>query len=581
MPVLSNKMTVSAYEPSLEMAFSDSPVFPESQEEAAQYGCEEVLEIEEWQTFYARFYSNQIPSAIAESKCVVNRYPGFIELNFGNFVGLSRLGKLRLRIINRKISADVYEAMLDELAERYASLIFSFGTPVGQHYQKSGLGRDASFIEYLFLRKFLLNDSPDIEAIGSMLAYEPHRIFVKEIQTCPIDQCLGVNSGIIQTLTGGPVKELAVGHPLAQTGLGTIFRNATGRNLFPSAGRREVKTLTVDTYENRFIKFFLESLQTKVEGLKNSLVGRGGGYFNPDISTDLDILHQKISHVLSHNMWRDVGAVEFIPGNSQILQRKDGYSQLFKLYSLLQLATRCDFLATDFQDLIEIKDLPTLYEYWCFFQVKSLMDTISKAQSVSRIISDSPLQHDLTKGLRVEYENGAALLFNHIYSGSPGIRKQVEPGGYNQGDSYSHKFRPDIVIEYQGRKLIFDAKYKGKRSGFYGSDEQGVIESWKDEDIDKMHSYHDAIRDVAGSFVLYPGNLTIVYPVHGSTCTCEGVGAISLKPGTGTIMVPLEHNLTYKIIASFLKIGREDLMGKRPVAAGSSKADEEGMDYEL
>jgi hypothetical protein len=175
MPVLSNKMTVSAYEPSLEMAFSDSPVFPESQEEAAQYGCEEVLEIEEWQTFYARFYSNQIPSAIAESKCVVNRYPGFIELNFGNFVGLSRLGKLRLRIINRKISADVYEAMLDELAERYASLIFSFGTPVGQHYQKSGLGRDASFIEYLFLRKFLLNDSPDIEAIGSMLAYEPHR----------------------------------------------------------------------------------------------------------------------------------------------------------------------------------------------------------------------------------------------------------------------------------------------------------------------------------------------------------------------------------------------------------------------
>ena len=161
-----NNMAVFGYEPSLEMAFSDNPLFFPTQEEAAEWNGDCTLEIEEWQTYYARFYTEQVPIAIEQSSYVVKISQGLLELNFRNFVGLSKIGDLCLHVHNRKISSDVYQTMLDELAERYSSLVFSFATPVGQHYDKGGPGKDTAFVEYLFLRRYLLHNSPDIEAVG-------------------------------------------------------------------------------------------------------------------------------------------------------------------------------------------------------------------------------------------------------------------------------------------------------------------------------------------------------------------------------------------------------------------------------
>lgn len=548
-----NNMAVFGYETSLEMAFSDNPLFP-TQEVAAEWSGDCTLEIEEWQTYYARFYTEQVPTAIEQSNYVVKISQGLLELNFRNFVGLSKIGDLCLHVHNRKISSEVYQKMLDELADRYSSLVFSFATPVGQHYDKGGPGQDTSFVEYLFLRRYFLHNSPDIGQLGDILAYDPHRRFVDELQSCTIDQCRNVGSRMVHALLSGPMTKLASGHVLTHTSLTGALHASTGRNLFPTIGIREVKSLTVDTNENRFVKFFLESLLAKLEKLGDSLCGKGGGYFNPDISGELSVLHNKISRFLSHNMWREVGPMKFIPANSQVLQRKDGYRQIFRLHSLLQLATRCDFLATNFQNLVEIKDVPTLYEYWCFFQIKTVMDSLSVVQSVTRIVNESPLKHDLSAGLCVEYKNDIKLFFNKTYNGSVGINSQVEVLEYNPGgESYSHTLRPDIIIHKGMRRLIFDAKYKGERSGFYGSEDQGTIQTWKDEDIDKMHSYRDAIRGVMGSFILYPGLQNIIYPVYGSNDVYNAVGAVALRPKIEGMNYANEQSLLYSIISSFLK----------------------------
>lgn len=61
--------------------------------------------------------------------------------------------------------------------------------------------------------------------------------------------------------------------------------------------------------------------------------------------------------------------------------------------------------------------------------------------------------------------------------------------GYQTSESYSHSLRPDIVIVKDGKeKLILDAKYKGKRGdgGFYGEETEGAIDSYKEEDLDKL-----------------------------------------------------------------------------------------------
>ena len=61
-------------------------------------------------------------------------------------------------------------------------------------------------------------------------------------------------------------------------------------------------------------------------------------------------------------------------------------------------------------------------------------------------------------------------------------------------------------------------------------EEDGTISSCKDEDIDKMHTYREAIEKVSGAFILYPGTEAIIYPCHGAESSFEGVGALPLRP---------------------------------------------------
>ena len=113
---------------------------------------------------------------------------------------------------------------------------------------------------------------------------------------------------------------------------------------------------------------------------------------------------------------------------------------------------------------------------------------------------------------------------------------------------------PDIVISKAGKILILDAKYKGKQGTgtFYGEDESGGISKWKDEDIDKMHTYREAIKNVIGAFILYPGEIPVIYPCHNAKRHYEGVGALPLKPLQGGRPVEEHINNISKIINGFI-----------------------------
>ena len=178
-------------------------------------------------------------------------------------------------------------------------------------------------------------------------------------------------------------------------------------------------------------------------------------------------------------MWNDVGRMTFVPGQSTVLQRRDGYRHLFRLHALLNLVTRYRFVLKDFQNLIEIKDVPTLFEYWCFFLVKDVLDLKLKAKGITTIASPSETERVVQQGIRITYEGGITLLYNAGYGGSAGLNMDgdtIEISDCRISESYSHTLRPDIVIEKNGgKKLILDAKYKGKNGGsrFYGVRRRG------------------------------------------------------------------------------------------------------------
>jgi uncharacterized protein len=465
-----------AYDSVFDLALGDSPFFPEKEALPVFDADTGPIAVDEGKNYFIKFYSSDIPGFFDTAPFYKRQFHGGVwELGFNNFVGLSRIGSLHIDIQNRKISNSLYTAMLDELADQYAALVFSFSSPAAQHYSKSGTGRDPAFIQYLFLKKYLVDGSPDIDAISDIFCHDPHRKIEKQFQPCGIHECTAVNASIAGMILNGPMAKLHPPHPLQATALARILMQKTKKALYPQTAARESRFQTFDTHENRFIKFFLQELLWKIEAIATALDPDTSSYFNPDISDCLKSLENSIHHFLSHNMWQDVGALQFVPVNSQVLQKKEGYRQLFSLYSLLQLATRCDFLQTDFKNLVEIKDVPTLYEYWCFFQIKSIIDTFSAPTSIDRLISEDPVEHKLTTGLCITYQDGITLFFNKAYAGSPGVDDpDAAMPSYQIGPSYSQTFIPDIVVEKAGKKIIFDAKYKGSKGGggFYGGDDQ-------------------------------------------------------------------------------------------------------------
>ena len=282
----------------------------------------------------------------------------------------------------------------------------------------------------------------------------------------------------------------------------------------------------------------MQEISKRLDSIENAIGARSRSYLNPDILNNTRTLRQKVRYFLSDPMWADVGQMSFLPAQSTVLQRRDGYRQLFRLYSLLQLVTRYQFLMEDFRSLIEIKDVPTLFEYWCFFLIKEIIDRKLRQKGISIIVPYSEPEQVVREGVAIAYEDEITLLYNGNFHGSAGVDPgRTEISTYQTSESYSHQLRPDIVIVKNGReKLVLDAKYKGKNAAgtMYGEEtKEGTIGRYREEDLDKMHTYRDAIQDVYGAFALYPGEESVIYPSHRAEKDFQGVGALPLKPVSG------------------------------------------------
>jgi len=556
-------MPILFYSSEARMAVTDDSRFPPEMEEdaASDPSRTENLILQDWQTYYVKFYGD-VPGSFPKRDAGLYTQRSFpdqklFEICFRNAVGRTRIGPVCVCVESKKIISARYDAMLSYIADKFSNLVFSFATPLGQNYCKEKTGKDIAYIEYLFLKKYLLDASPDLDAISALIVANPHIRLYRKFCNCSIDAVTNAQPAmLIKMFTASDrFVSLKNGHHLLLTNLGQKISQKTGRNLYPTEAIEERKHLTVDTNENRFVKHFLQTIPRRLNGLRDVLTSDKKSYLNPDIEQHLEEMTRKIAAFLADPLWHDVGSMAFIPVSSQVLHRREGYRQLFQLYSLLQLTSKCDFFnKDDFQNLLETKDTPTLFEYWSFFVVKEILDRLLTPKSCRRIITDSPLNQNVETGLCINYEGGTSLWFNKTYSGTSGRKPgDVFSDHERTQGSYSHKFIPDIVLERNDKLLIFDAKFKGKRDGFYGESDDSSTFSCKEEDIDKMHCYREAIKGVTGAYILYPGEKQIVYPAHDAKGLYEGVGALPLKPEAGAR--PVQRHLVdiEQIIREFIK----------------------------
>lgn len=553
-------MTVLLYNKNDRIAISSDPFIPQEEELDEKVSMDGgTLNIDEWKPYYIKFFGDEVPGFFRGAPFYKKPFQRkLFEINFKNYVGLTRIGDITLKIENKKIGDELYDSILGFVTQKYAGLVFSFGSAVGLEFKKGEVGQDIPYLQYLFVKKYLLDQSPNMDEITGLILSRPNRKMLSETQKCSINEIdyLDISLALDIFSKADKMGTLRKGHPLSSSRLGQLIHERTKKNLYPSEIQKTRKYYTFDTNENRFIKYFFKEIVKILNYFELAITNTPGTYLNPEILVNTQLLKKKVRYFLSHPMWHDVGKMNFLPIQSTVLQRREGYRHLFRLFSLLQLVTRYQFFAEDFRNLIEIKDVPTLYEYWCFFIVKDILDERLKPTRYTVIAPPSDTEQKVQEGIALGYEGKITLLYNYSYAGSIGVDVgQTEISGYQTSESYSHSLRPDIVIAKDGKeKLILDAKYKGKRGdgGFYGEETEGAIDSYKEEDLDKMHTYRDAIENVYGAFALYPGNKTVIYPSHKVDSVFHGIGALPLKPVPGGNPHPEHVEKLKEVIDSFI-----------------------------
>jgi hypothetical protein len=387
-----------------------------------------------------------------------------------------------------------YRTMLDDISERLAALIFDYGSPTAVYTQRAALDEHVAYLDYLFLR--YLMDEKRLPLHFRLVAANPHRTIEREIVWTDLALAHSLTPRSLQAVYAH-AKHLTRPQRVVAPALQSQLQGYVPRQLLDD---RVVTTF--DTAPNRFVKHFLGQLVLKLCELEARFSASARG---EHLAADCRRWRRSVENLARAHFLREVGEMHIYPAGSQVLLKREGYRQLNDYYRRFLLTGKVVW--ESFEELLKTpnKDLATLYEYWCFFQ---LLDAVAVA-----------LNAQIDPGQFIVEERDTFQVIINQRGKSWGRVGKVTVY-YNRyfrhqpSESYSVTLHPDYTVELpNGRRFIFDAKYKYKNpaqfmSGDTSPDEERDEEErlvYKKGDLYKMHTYRDALGAQA-VFVIYPGN---------------------------------------------------------------------------
>jgi len=319
------------------------------------------------------------------------------------------------------------------------------------------------------------------------------------------------------------------------------------------------KTDTVDTVENRFVKYALIEFERFFGVLMRKIENKYIDKAKPHIYTEVKILEDKFSEYLSHNIFHEVGNLYSLPLNNPVLQRKEGYREVLRVWLMYDLAAKLSWSAQDSESYeVGKRDVATMYEYWVFFKLLHLVEDIF---DVEHDEASSKLIGKTQDGLGLQLKEGKHVAihgtYNHkgrdleiLYS----YNRTFNKSDYPKSGSWTRQMRPDYTLsiwpsefsdeEAEKQELMvhvhFDAKYRVDDLEYLNSNvtdsgndlneekQQEKQGKYKRADLLKMHAYKDAIRRTVGAYVLYPGSNSNTFESFHEIV--PGLGAFPISP---------------------------------------------------
>lgn len=472
--------------------------------------------------------------------------PGIGRITPGNYVGTISLeilplkseqpcGELKLEIQSVKVDyRQHYREMLGYIADRCNELILQANTPVNQLISPVFSGTSASLYQpFAFLRS-ILETREFSDAIQKIIS-SPISTWETSFHQRDIRNIKRFDQSMVRQICSSSRRDpLPASHPLRLS-----------MTSIPARVKSEQKIRTLDTPENRFIKHALTTFQAICNVVMERAVSM------PRLRSEATALERKLYQWLSNSLFKEVSQPHSIPLNSPVLQRKEGYREVFRVWLMHDLASRITWAGGEDVYSGEKKDVATLYEYWVFFRLLDIVKEVFKVkpEAIMELISVSE------NGLNLHLKQGNQLAIKDIYD--EGDRRLNLEFSYNRTfsgqqeypseGSWTKSFRPDYTLSVwpdgisPGKAELeetiihihFDAKYRVKELKEIIGDEELEDKSSttapEDLDLLKMHAYRDAIRRTGGAYVIYPGKDPLER--RGFHEIIPGLGAFTLNPG--------------------------------------------------
>ena len=466
-----------------------------------------------------------------------NIYVGTLSLDVFSEKETERCGVVKLEVQSIKTSyREDYRKMLSDITEHCIELVFQHSSPVTQvvdiDYEKD--------FRTLYQRFTFINSVLDSEEFNDAV----HKVIstpVTKWGESEIDRDIrGVrrlnNKALRQIATASNRIGLPEGHPLEW--LGSI----------PAKIKINYKKETIDTPENRFVKHALKTFLSVVSDLKSRTEE------DSKINLEARKTEDHLEQLLSYSIFKEISNPASLILNSPVLQRKEGYREILKVWLMFHLAAQLTWAGGD--DVYDIgkRDVAVLYEYWLFFQLLKIIEKVFGIKPKKDLIIDTndKLGLQLKQGTHFPIEGicdkhnrklKIQFSYNRTFSGN---------NDFPEGGSWTRNMRPDYTlsiwpdgitqVKAEQEELIvhihFDAKYKieniieslGDVSNLDEEKSEQSKGTYKRADLLKMHSYKDAIRRTGGAYILYPGKEKTTYSKMGFREIIPGLGAFQIRP---------------------------------------------------
>jgi|GEM_PF-422763 hypothetical protein len=491
----------------------------------------------------------------------VTRDRDALSFRFINYLGRTHLKNAEnetvvdFEIVPQKMDYEEdYIELTKKLAEECAEILLEYSGVTSNRFELSEADSSKTLLEqFIFLREFCY--SHNLQALFGSIKRNPDRILMKDEELKPIGQGAPSSSFYSSPFSHSRGWQRLNGKPIPQE----------------IAVTRKYDSL--DTVANRFVKFALKKFNLICRELCASLdkskekTTKQNMYM--ECYREAFEIERITNDILRDRFFDDVGELTIMPQNNQVLEKREGYRQIFSASAMVDLALQLNWEGEQEVYNGESKNTALLYEYWLFFELRKIVCSIKNCKCIQAsekpfINTDNGLTISLSQGqtscqsfVLPDLSTRVNLYYNRTFS-----REEFSNTKY--AGSYSKPFRPDYTLEVFPADYLraedavregsvsyihFDAKYRiTDLRSFIGTGESDVTDeqikeeveedkqdsitnTYKHGDLLKMHTYNDAIRRTVGSFVLYPGEFdskTKNYRLFEEVL--PGVGAFAIKP---------------------------------------------------